>query len=79
LPDLKAERATSGANGRHIEAEAAPIRHAAETIGAETDSERAIRWLLALMMLCCDQPAGVLTAVASELNRPQSGAVLPAA
>ena len=78
LPDLKAERATSGANGRHIEAESAPIRHGVETIGAETDSERAIRWLLALMMLCCDQPAGALTAVASERNRPQSDDVLPA-
>jgi len=26
-------------------------------IGADTDSEKAIRWLIALMVLCCD-PAG---------------------
>jgi hypothetical protein len=50
--DLKTERATLGANGRQIEAEAAPIRHIAEPIGADTDSEWAIRCLLALMVLC---------------------------
>jgi hypothetical protein len=77
LADLKAERATSGAKARQSEAEAAPIRPVAEPIGAETDSERAIRWLLALMMLCCDQPA--LAAAESARNRSQSDAVSPAA
>jgi hypothetical protein len=51
---LKAKRTTLGAKGRQIESEAAPIHNVAESIGAETDSERAIRWLLALIMLCCD-------------------------
>ena len=77
LANLKAERAILGAAGRQIEAVATPIRPVAEPIGAETDSERAIRWLLALMMLCCDPPA--LMAAESERNRPQSDAVLPAA
>jgi hypothetical protein len=31
-----------------------PIRYVAELIGADTDSERAIQWLIALMVLCCD-------------------------
>jgi predicted nucleic acid-binding Zn-ribbon protein len=75
LADFKAEYATLGAKGRQIEAVAAPIRHVGESIGAETDSERAIRWLLALMMLCCDPPA--LTAAESARNRSQSDVALP--
>jgi len=65
LADLKAERAALGAKGRQIESEAAPIRYVAELIGADTDSERAIRWLIALMVLCCDPLAIALTAAAS--------------
>jgi hypothetical protein len=75
LADLKAQRATLG--GRQTEAVGAPISHTAEPIGAETDRERAIRWLLALMMLCCDSPAP--TAAESARNRSQGDAVLPAA
>ena len=50
---LKAERAQVAAKGRQAEIEAAPIRYVAGLIGADTDSERAIRWLIALMVLCC--------------------------
>ena len=53
------------AKGRQIETEAAPIRYVAELVGADTDSERAIRWLIALMVLCCDPLATALTAAAS--------------
>jgi hypothetical protein len=59
---LSAPRA---ARGRQIEADAAPIRYVAELVGANTDSERAIRWLIALMVLCCDPLAIALTAAAS--------------
>jgi hypothetical protein len=69
LADLKAERAALGAKGRQIETEAAPIRYVAELIGADTDSERAIRWLIALMVLCCDPLAIALTAAASARRR----------
>jgi hypothetical protein len=48
LAALKAERASVAAKGRQIETEAAPIRYVAELVGADTDSERAIRWLIAL-------------------------------
>ena len=34
-------------------------------LGVDTDSERAIRWLIALMVLCCDPLAIALTAAAS--------------
>jgi hypothetical protein len=70
LADLKAERASLGANGQQTEAEAAPISCDAKPIGADADREWAIRWLLALMVLCCDPPAP--TAAASARNGPQS-------
>jgi hypothetical protein len=65
LAALKAERASVAARGRQIESEAAPIRYVAELVGTDTDSERAIRWLIALMVLCCDPLAIALTATVS--------------
>jgi hypothetical protein len=70
LADLKVERATLGAKGRQIETETAPIRYVAELLGVDTDSERAIRWLIALMVLCCDPLAITLTAAASAGGNP---------
>jgi hypothetical protein len=58
---LKVERAHVAAQGRRMETEAAPIVYVAELVGAGSDSERAIRWLI----LCCDPPAIALTAAAS--------------
>src|SRR5258706_5689760 len=46
-----------------------PIRYVADLFGADTDSERAIRWLIALMVLCCDPLAIALTAAASARRR----------
>jgi len=43
----------------------APIRYVAELLGAGADAERAIRLLIALMVLCCDPLAIALTAAAS--------------
>ena len=54
------------AKSRQIETEAAPIRYVAELVGANTNSERAIRWLIALMVLCCDPLAIALTASAAS-------------
>ena len=54
LAALNAERASVASRGRQIETEAAPIRYVAEFLGLDTDSERAIRWLIALMVLCRD-------------------------
>jgi hypothetical protein len=69
-PTLEAEHATLGAKGQQIEADATPIRHVTEPIGADTDREWAIRWLLALMVLSCDQPAKAVAAAASARNGP---------
>jgi hypothetical protein len=66
LVALQTERASVAAKGRQLETEAAPIRYVAELVGADTDSERAIRWLIALMVLCCDPLAIALTAAASS-------------
>jgi hypothetical protein len=65
LAALKAERAGVASHARQQEAESAPIRYVAEMLGAETDSEKAIRWLILLMVLCCDPLAIALTATAS--------------
>jgi hypothetical protein len=65
LAALKAERASLAARGKQIETEGAPIRYVAELLGIDTDSEKAIRWLIALMVLCCDPLAIALTAAAS--------------
>jgi hypothetical protein len=48
-----------------------PIRYVAELVGADADSERAIRWLVLMMVLCCDPLAVALTAAASA---PRLGA-----
>jgi len=53
------------AQSRRMETEAAPIRYVAELVGADTDSERAIRWLILMMVLCCDPLAIALTAAAT--------------
>jgi hypothetical protein len=65
LADLKAQRAGISARARQMETESAPIRYVAEFLGLDTDSEKAIRWLIALMVLTCDPLAIALTAVAS--------------
>jgi hypothetical protein len=65
LAHLKTERATLAANSRKIETKAAPIRYVAELLGVDTDAEKAIRWLIALIVLCCDPLAISLTAAAS--------------
>jgi hypothetical protein len=62
---LETERASATARGRQVEVESAPIRYVAELVGASADSERAIRWLIAVMVLCCDPLAVSLTAAAS--------------
>ncbi len=69
LAALQAEHATVTAKGRQMEVESAPIRYVAELLDADTDSERAIRWLIAVMVLCCDPLAIALTASAASARR----------
>jgi hypothetical protein len=70
LRPSRRERAQEAARGRQIEAEAAPIVYVVEMLGVGGDSERAIRWLIALMMLCCDPLAIALTAATGRSDRP---------
>jgi hypothetical protein len=65
LADLKVERGNVQARAAIAESEAMPLRYAAELIGVGADSERAIRWLIALMVLTCDPLAIALTAAVS--------------
>jgi hypothetical protein len=65
LADLKVQRGGISARARQMETEAAPIRYVAELVGADTNSEQAIRWLILMMVLCCDPLAIALTAAAS--------------
>jgi hypothetical protein len=58
---LKTERAQVAAKRRQAETEAAPIRYVAAIFGV-ADQEMAIRWLIALIVLCCDPLAVALTA-----------------
>ncbi len=55
----------SGPKGQQAKTEAPPIRYVSELIGVDADSERANRWLIALMVMCCDPLAMALTAAAS--------------
>jgi hypothetical protein len=50
---------------RQAETRAAPIRYVAELLAADRDSERAIQWLTAFMVPCCDPLAIALTAAVS--------------
>jgi hypothetical protein len=65
LVALQSERAQATAAGHQVEADSAPIRYVAELLGVDTDSEKAIRWLTLLMVLCADPLAVALTAAAA--------------
>jgi hypothetical protein len=68
LAALKAERAHAAATGRQIETEAA-VRYVAELVDGDTDSERTIRWLIALMVLGCDLAIALTVAASATTMR----------
>jgi hypothetical protein len=65
LADLKVKRGGVEARAAIAEGEAMPLRYAAELLGMGGDDERAIRVLIALMVLTCDPLAIALTAAVS--------------
>jgi hypothetical protein len=65
LADLKLERGRVQARATIAESEAMPLHYVAELLGMGGDDERAIRLLIALMVLCCDPLAIALTAAVS--------------
>jgi hypothetical protein len=72
LIEIRAQRAALTAEKARVEAAAGPVQYLA-TI-ANTDSETAVRWLILLMVLCCDPAAIALTiAVSSCSMRREKG------
>jgi hypothetical protein len=64
LVDLQAQRAALAGVRSRIEASAGPIQYLAMMAG--TAPEVAVRWLILLMVLCCDPAAIALTVAASS-------------
>jgi hypothetical protein len=67
LVGLQAQRATLVGERFRIEATAGPIRYLAMMAGATP--ETAVRWLILLMVLCCDPAAIALTVAATGSRR----------
>lgn len=63
LVGLQAERAALAGERSRIEASAGPIQYLAMMVGAAP--EAAVRWLILLMVLCCDPAAIALTVAAA--------------
>jgi uncharacterized coiled-coil protein SlyX len=64
LVELRADRAKLDGERARVEASTGPIRYLATMAGMDT--EQAIRWLILLMVLCCDPAAIALTVAASR-------------
>jgi cell division protein FtsB len=67
LVGLQAERAALVGERTRIEASAGPIQYLAMMVG--TAPEAAVRWLIILMVLCCDPAAIALTVAAAGSRR----------
>jgi hypothetical protein len=65
VANLRKRKLLCGRQGRQAETKSAPIRYVAELLGYDAVCERAIRWLIALVVLGCDQLVIALTAAAS--------------
>jgi hypothetical protein len=63
LVGLQAQRAALAGERSRIEASAGPIQYLAMMVGAPP--EVAVRWLILLMVLCCDPAAIALTVAAA--------------
>jgi hypothetical protein len=68
LIEMQKQRAALAAETAHVEAATGPIRYLAVMIG--TDPETAVRWLILLMVLCCDPAAIALTVAAAGARSP---------
>lgn len=67
LVGLQAERAALVGERTRVEASAGPIQYLAMMVG--TAPEAAVRWLIILMVLCCDPAAIALTVAAAGSRR----------
>jgi len=69
LVELQAQRAALAGERFRVEASAGPIQYLAMMVGAAP--EAAVRWLILLMVLCCD-PAAIALTVAATGSRSAS-------
>jgi hypothetical protein len=71
LVELQAQRAALAGEHARVEASAGPIQYLAILAGAEP--EAGVRWLILLMVLCCDSAAIALTVAATSARhyRPE--------
>jgi hypothetical protein len=71
LVELQAQRAALAGEHARVEASAGPIQYLAILAGAEP--EAGVRWLILLMVLCCDPAAIALTVAATSArhHRPE--------
>ena len=67
LVGLQAQRAALAGERFRIEASAGPIQYLAMMVGAAP--EAAVRWLILLIVLCCDPAAIALTVAATSSRR----------
>jgi len=67
LVGLQAQRAALAGERVRVDASAGPIRYLAMIAG--TEPEAAVRWLILLMVLCCDPAAIALTVAATSARR----------
>ncbi|MCK1638943.1 hypothetical protein IVA95_15370 [Bradyrhizobium sp. 157] len=67
LVGLQAQRAALAGERSRIEASTGPIQYLAMMVGAAP--EAAVRWLILLMVLCCDPAAIALTVAAASSRR----------
>ena len=67
LVELQTQRAALAGERVRIEASAGPIQYLAMMVGAAP--EAAVRWLILLMVLCCDPAAIALTVAAASSRR----------
>jgi hypothetical protein len=67
LVGLQAQRAVLTAERERIEAAAGPVQYLAVMAG--TDAETTVRWLILIVVLCCDPAAIALTIAVAGLRR----------
>jgi hypothetical protein len=75
LVGLQAQRAALAGERSRIEASAGPIQYLAMMVGAAP--EDAVRWLILLMVLCCDPAAIALTVAAAGARARDAGQAQP--
>jgi hypothetical protein len=70
LIEMQTQHAALSSETARVEGATGPIRYLAVMLG--TDSETAVRWLILLMVLCCDPAAIALTIAVAGARKSRS-------